>query len=166
MKKDKSISKNSVRKLTAKEWETTFDAITDLISIHDGDFRIVKANKAFANTFGTIPEKLVGRKCYEIVHGSKEPWPDCPHRKAIMGSTPVKEEFLEPQLGKCLLVSCSPIFSNGNTVKGTVHIVKDVTERRRVEEALQKARDVLEIERGGKDSRVGESQRSFAGRNS
>ena len=41
MKKDKSISKDSVRKLTAKEWETTFDAITDLISIHDGDFRIV-----------------------------------------------------------------------------------------------------------------------------
>jgi PAS domain-containing protein len=34
--------------ITAKEeWENTFDAITELIFIHDGDGRIMRANKAY-----------------------------------------------------------------------------------------------------------------------
>jgi len=30
-----------------REWESTFDAVSDLISIHDNKFRIIRANKAF-----------------------------------------------------------------------------------------------------------------------
>lgn len=54
-------------------WEATFDAITDLVSIIDTDFRLVKVNKAFADTVGMTPQELIGRKCYEVVHNSGEP---------------------------------------------------------------------------------------------
>jgi formate hydrogenlyase transcriptional activator len=126
------------------EWRTTFDSIQDLISIHDKDFRIVKTNRAFANAFGMDIRAVLGKKCYEIIHGTEKPWPDCPHRQTMVSGKPVTEEFFEPRLGKYLQVSASPIFNAQNEVTGSVHIVKNVTERKRAEEALQKAHDELE----------------------
>jgi PAS domain S-box-containing protein len=131
-------------KHAAEEWRTTFDSITDLVSIHDKDFRIVRANQAFAAAFGMEIKAILGKKCSEIIHGTEEPWPQCPHRQTLESGKPVTEEFWEPRLGKYLQVSASPIFSDRNEVTGSVHIVKDVTERKRAEEALQKAHDELE----------------------
>ncbi len=35
-----------------QEWQLTFDSITDLVSIHDTDYRIIKSNKAFREYCG------------------------------------------------------------------------------------------------------------------
>ncbi|MCP3677250.1 MAG: HAMP domain-containing protein, partial [Deltaproteobacteria bacterium] len=48
------------------EWVATFDAIQDLISIHDIDNRILKVNKALAIKFDTTPEDLIGRNCHDL----------------------------------------------------------------------------------------------------
>src|SRR3990167_3786983 len=39
-----------------KEWEATFDAISDPLFIHDKQFKIVRANKAYAEAAG-VPLK-------------------------------------------------------------------------------------------------------------
>ena len=70
-------------KQAAEEWATTFNSITDLVSIHDKDFKLVRVNKAFADTFKLKPEEIVGKTCYEIVHGTKEPPQFCPHKKIL-----------------------------------------------------------------------------------
>jgi len=66
-------------KHAAEEWRATFDSITDLVSIRDKDFRLVRVNKAYADAFKMKPKELIGKTCYEIVHGTKQPCPDCPH---------------------------------------------------------------------------------------
>jgi len=38
-------------KRAAEEWRETFDSITDAISIHDREHKILRANKAFADIF-------------------------------------------------------------------------------------------------------------------
>ncbi len=48
----------------AKEWQTTFNSITDRISIHDKDLRVVRVNKAYADTFKMSPEAPIGKHCY------------------------------------------------------------------------------------------------------
>jgi two-component system sensor kinase FixL len=126
------------------DWEVTFNAITDPVSIHDKDFRIIRVNKAFAAGFGMKPGEVVGKRCYEIIHGTEEPWPDCPHQHTLACGKPTTEEFPEAHLGRYLQVSASPIFDDRNDVVGSVHIVKDITERKGAEEALQRARDELE----------------------
>ena len=50
------------------DWENTFDAIDDLISIHDTDFNIIRANKAVANKFNMDIRDIIGKKCYKIFH--------------------------------------------------------------------------------------------------
>ena len=124
-------------KHAAEEWRTTFDSIKEPISIHDKDFRVVRANKAFAAAVGMEIGELLGKKCYEIIHATEEPWPTCPHQQTLESGKQMTEEFFEPRLRRYLEVSASPIFNDQNEVLGSVHIAKDITERKQVEEALK-----------------------------
>ena len=120
----------------AKEWRTTFDAISDWISIHDENFKITRVNRAFAKVFKTEPKELIGKTCYELVHGTKEPWPDCPHQRALKIRHPTRQEFVNPHLGIYMEAVCSPIFNDRGEVTATVHVVRDITERKKMEEQL------------------------------
>ncbi|MGA2093532.1 MAG: response regulator [Sedimentisphaerales bacterium] len=122
---------------SAKEWSTTFDSITDLVSIVGSDFKLKKVNKAFADVFGKTPEELVGQHCYELVHNTKEPPAYCPCRKTLSTNEPAKAETFHEGLNKYLEISTSPVLNSRNEVTDVVHIVRDITERKHVEEALQ-----------------------------
>jgi len=123
-------------KHAAEEWRTTFDSITDLVSIHDKDNKIVRMNTAFADAFNMKPEDLIGKPCYEVVHGIKEPWPNCPHKQTVETKKPARVEFFQPDLGIYLQVSTSPIFNKKGEVVASVHVASDITERKQMEEQL------------------------------
>ncbi|MBA7664702.1 Adaptive-response sensory-kinase SasA [subsurface metagenome] len=123
-------------KRAAEEWRTTFDSITDFVSICDKDFRLVRVNKAFADVVKMKPEELIGKHCYEIVHGANEPLPNCPHKVTIETKKPATVEFFEPHLGIHLAISTSPIFNENGEVVASVHLIRDITERKRMEGQL------------------------------
>jgi len=129
----------------AKEWGTTFDSITDLVTICDKDFKLVRMNKAFADTFNKKPEELIGKPCYEVVHGTNEPVANCPQQKTIKTKKPATAEFFEPHLGIHLEVSTSPIFNEEGEVMAVVHIARDITERKRMEQELRSSEERLQI---------------------
>jgi PAS domain S-box-containing protein len=120
----------------AEEWRATFDSISDLVSIHDKELKLVRANKAFANTFGMKPEELIGKNCYEVVHGTKEPLLNCPHKRTMGTKKPARVEVFEPHLGVYLEISTSPVFDDKGEVVASVHIAKDITERKQMEQQL------------------------------
>jgi two-component system cell cycle sensor histidine kinase/response regulator CckA len=120
-----------------KQWQDTFDGITDMISIHDTDYTVVKANKAFAAFLGRELRDVVGRKCYELFHhGSPEPVAMCPHRRTIEEKRPMTEELFDTQRKKTLRVSTYPYLSTSGTVFGTIHVVKDITKEKEKEMQL------------------------------
>ena len=55
-----------------QEWERTFNAISDGIMVLDDQHRIVRANKAMASALGMPQQDLIGKHCFELVHGEKE----------------------------------------------------------------------------------------------
>jgi PAS domain S-box-containing protein len=120
----------------AEEWRTTFDSITDFISIHDKDNRLVRMNKALADAFKTTPQLLLGKVCHEVMHGTKEPPANCPYRQTLTTGKPATMEMFEPTLGIWIQESTSPIFNEKGEVTGSVHIVRDMSERKRMEEQL------------------------------
>jgi len=120
----------------AEEWRATFDSIIDMVSIHGKDFKLTRVNKALANTLQREPTELIGKTCYELIHGTNEPVPNCPHRKTLLTKQPATMEFFEPHLGFHLEITTSPIFDEKGEVTGSVHVARDVTERRRMEEQL------------------------------
>jgi len=121
------------------EWEATFNAFTDAVSIHDNQFRIVKINPALASLLKEKPENILGKKCHQVIHGTDNPVESCPHVQALMNRRSVTERFWDTRLGKSLEVTCSPIVQKEGEITGTIHIIKDVTPYHRHNEALQQA---------------------------
>jgi signal transduction histidine kinase len=117
--------KNMLRAKT--QWDKTFDAVPDLISILDTNHRIIRANKAFAEAVHTTPEELVGKLCYNIVHSSKEPPAFCPALKTFKTFSSEESQATIPKLNGEFIVSTHPIFSKKGVLAGCVHIARDVT---------------------------------------
>jgi PAS domain S-box-containing protein len=120
-------------------WEEVFNAIPELVSIHDQDYRIIKINKAFSDTIGLQPDQIIGKKCFEVIHGKTGPWPGCPHQRALQSKKYETEEIHEPRLGIDLQVSCTPIVNDRDEIIGSVHIARNISEQRKTELALRTA---------------------------
>ena len=132
------------------EWENTFDSITDLISIHDKEFNILRVNKTLADKFNIEPNELIGKKCYEIFHCKKEPLKNCPHKKVIDTGKYCEGEIDGEGLfkGSIFLISASPFFNYEGKIIGSVHMVRDITEKKISEKELiesnKKLKETLE----------------------
>jgi len=102
------------------------DGIADCFSIHDRDFRIIKTNTAFVRAFGQSEEKghLIGRKCYEVVHGSIRPPVHCPHLEAMEKKSGVVRELSDENTGIKLFITVSPIVDDSNQIIGSIHIMQ------------------------------------------
>jgi PAS domain S-box-containing protein len=138
-KKEKERLEKKIEQ-AAQEWEATFNSITDLISIHDRDFRILRVNKVFKDMFKMSDEEIVNKKCHEIFHGTSDTsWPNCPHKRVLETKRPQQIEFFEPRFKIYLEVSVSPIFNEKGDVAATVHITKDITKRKKAEQKLADA---------------------------
>jgi PAS domain S-box-containing protein len=118
-------------------WERTFDAVPDLIAIIDEHHRIVRANRAMAQRLGVTPDECVGKVCFEAVHGLACPPEFCPHTRTLADSGEHVAEVHEPRLGGEFLVTTTPLVDEEGRRIGSVHVARDITERKRAEEALQ-----------------------------
>ncbi len=118
------------------EWEATFDAMADGISIHAPDFTIVRANRALAELLGTSSRELVGKKCFQVFHRRSQPIAECPLQEAIERRRNVTAIIEEPVLGKILSVSADPIIETNGEILAVVHGVRDITEQERLQEQV------------------------------
>ena len=130
---------------TAEEWQVTFDSIADMVSIQAVDSTLIRVNDAFARTFGTTPEALLGKKCFEVVHGTSCPIPACPHQRTMRAGKSTEEEVWEPNLAAFLEVSTAPMFDTSGRILGSVHIAKNITERKQAEAALRRSEEEKSI---------------------
>ena len=131
------------QKQVAEEWKTTFDSITDMVSIHDKDFKIVRANKSFANALNMKPDEIIGKTCCELIHGTKEPPPFCPHKRTLDTGKPNRKEFFEPRIEIYIEASTSPLFDENGQIIASIHIAKDITERKQAEAELKAVQEKL-----------------------
>lgn len=127
-----------------REWQATFDAMTDLVFLVDRDDHLVRANNAFYEKLGRPPEAYHARAVSEVLHSPKgtladgKPCPLCTLRSQA------KRKILEIPAGVLsdypILASTDPIFdSDGNTV-GVIQVVRDQTELYRARQEAERER--------------------------
>ena len=122
--------------LAEAELENIFRSISDMVFFTDTDYTIRNVNKAVANKFGMTEHELIGRKCYEVFHGKDSPLQECPHHKTVETKKAFVEEVEDAHLGGIFLTSTSPLFDAAGSFLGTVHIVRDISEIKLIQEKL------------------------------
>ncbi len=127
-----------------QEWERTFDSVPDLVAVLDLQHRIVRANRAMAERLGLTPDECVGLACFESVHGSCFPPAFCPHVKTLQDGQEHVAEIHEDRFGGDFLVSTTPLRGEDGRMIGAVHVARDITEKRRAEDDLVRAKNELE----------------------
>ena len=114
-----------------RQWTNTFDSIHDLVLLHDSDFRVMKANHALLERLNQAPADVVGQLCEAVLPHNRGQWKGCPY----CGHP--EEGFHEgpdPGFGGFSMVSTSSYVEQGSKQKGTIHVVRDTTDRRIAEE--------------------------------
>ena len=122
--------------LAEQELENIFESISDKVFFTTKDYVIRKINKAVSERLGKPPEEIIGKKCYEIFHGKSKPREKCPHHKTIETKKAYVQELEEPYLGGTFITSSSPIVDSTGEFIGTVNVMRDITEIKKLHEQL------------------------------
>ena len=126
-----------------QELEQAFDAVPDLITIIDKQYRIVRANKALADKLGMSPAeiKTAGLPCYKYICGHEEPPADCPHGKILEDGRGHSFEIYLAQFDSYYLVTASPIRDEQGQLVGSVFIARDNTQKKQAEDLLRESEE-------------------------
>jgi PAS domain S-box-containing protein len=114
-----------------REWTQAFDAIRDPVFVHDADYRILRANRAYAERAGGDFSDILGRPYWEVFPQRSEPLPQC-HIAHEDTQDTVTEEFTLDS-GEIFVSRAFVIRDGEGHYRYAVHVLEDVTAQRRAE---------------------------------
>lgn len=123
-----------------QDWENTFNTITDMITIHDKDFNIIRANRAAKKILGLPMLSKNNSKCFNFYHGTDSPPEGCPSCDCLKTKMPTVFEVFEPHLDAFLEIGAIPRLDGNNNISGLIHVVRDITERKKIEHEIRRAK--------------------------
>ncbi len=127
-----------------QDWEDIFNSITDMVTVHDTGYNIIHANKAAEKILGLpLITELKDNKCFKFYHGTNHPPEGCPSCDCLKTGLAATFEVFEHHLDKFIEIRAIPRFDSENRMIGLIHIVRDITERRKSEEQMQRLEDQL-----------------------
>jgi PAS domain S-box-containing protein len=145
-KKDTEIA-NKIR-LSKKQLETTFDAISDCLCVIDKDFKILRANKSYA-TFVRLPIRdIIGKPCFEIFWKKSSACERCPAQKTLnTGAVVTKQHFTQRTVGgiKHFDIGTFPVLGDDDKPENAIEQIRDVTEEKSVLEQLIRSEKLATI---------------------
>lgn len=105
----------------------------------DKNFNIIRINKSFSTISGLGEDETVGRKCYEILPGSRCHTTDCPLSRILSGEEYIENE-VEKERNDGIKINCisiaTPFRGAASEPIGIVEDLNDITELKRVQEQL------------------------------
>ncbi len=120
-----------------RHWVAVFDAISDFIVVHDEAHNILRVNRPLADFVGIPPEQLVGMSMRALEAWALPSPPSCPFCRTS-GSL---DEYVHPILERTYLISTSRVLAPTSPLMQTVHVLKDITDRR---EAQRRYRELFD----------------------
>ena len=128
---------NKLKPVTALFWQSTLDAVTDAVCFLDVDQRILQCNRAMTEMFGLTKKEIIGKNCWEIVHGTTKPILKCPATRARKSFAREKGEIRKGD--RWFNIIADPILDKKGKIKSMVHTLQDITEHKRTTQALQES---------------------------
>ncbi len=119
-----------------KAWREVFDALPDVVTVHDRSFNIVAANVAAQRQLHLPATPHPRMKCYRYYHGTECMKQGCPGYQCLRTGRPAVLETFEPKLGKFVEIRAIPHIDSLGRVSGVLHVVRDITRWKQSEQQL------------------------------
>ena len=125
-----------------RHWVEIFDAISDFIVAHDSSGNILRVNRALAEFIGVQPQQLIGLNMGALLAtGVSAPSRSCPFCRSLGSLT---DEYVHPVLERTYLVSTSQVHAASSEGLQTIHVLKDITDRREAERRYRELFDNIQ----------------------
>ncbi|MGO9577901.1 MAG: PAS domain-containing protein [Desulfobaccales bacterium] len=129
-------------------FQRIFDHLPDPVLVLLSDYMVDDVNLTFLNRFQKKAAEVIGKPCYEVFHQFDEPCDrkgmSCPLPSVIKNSQTVQDLHPFPNPDGTLRydeITMSPLCAPEATKKRVIEVIKDITPRIQLEEALQNSKD-------------------------
>ena len=127
------------------DWLRTVDAIADPLTLISTRYVIGRANIVLAQATGIPIQRIVGRKCWEIVVSGTAPCEGCPVPSCIVAGGRQEGEIRDPASGSVYRVIAYPVSREDGRVEGVVCTYRDVTDERELQQRLVQSERMVAI---------------------
>lgn len=125
-----------------RHWIEIFDAIPDFIVAHDALGNVLRVNRSLADFIGVPPQQLIGINMGALLSmGGTPPARTCPFCRTGGGFA---DEYAHPVLDRVYLVSTSEVHAASSEGLQTIHVLKDITDRREAERRYRELFDNIQ----------------------
>jgi PAS domain S-box-containing protein len=131
--------------LSARQWQTTFDAISDGVMLLDGEGKVVQVNRTLERLLSRPWNELVGKDIPSLLGDPEQSARTLFDRMLESGARSSRDVALGDLW---LRVSVDPIRGEGHVTKGALCLVTDITSQKRLEmQLVAQARRLQEDDR-------------------
>ncbi len=109
----------------------------------NSDFNIIRTNSYISRLLGIPFRDIIGRKCYELIHGSDKPIECCPLLKSSEVSGTETYEYYEARFNKYFMGHVTPILDKEGLPQRYIISLIDITEIKDKEGRLIESRDAF-----------------------
>jgi len=125
-----------------RHWIEIFDSISDFIVAHDESGNVLRVNRSLADFVGVPPQQLIGLNIAALLATGASPLPRaCPFCRVTGDSV---DEYVHPVLERAFLVSTSQVHAASSEGLQTIHVLKDITDRREAERRYRELFDNIQ----------------------
>ena len=136
-------------KLAYAELMQIFNTTVEGVRVIDKGYNVLLVNETFSKLSDVSGEKMTGKKCHEVFNSHLCHSSECPLTRILNGEVRVEcDTEIERKNGICIpcAVTATPFRgSDGNPI-GIVEYVRDITERKRMEERLVQSEKLKSLE--------------------
>jgi len=125
-----------------RHWMAIFDAITDFIVVHDQFDKVLRVNRSLAAMIGVPPAELIGVDMRSLLALTSDVAPySCPFCRALADDA---DEFVHPVFDRTYLISTSRVQDAARESVQTIHVLKDISDRREAERRYRELFDNIQ----------------------
>ena len=133
-------------KLANTELTQIFETAADAMRVVDREFNVLRVNETFSTLSGMRREEIIGKKCFEVLHGPLCETPSCPLVRILDNEYRVEidsEKVRRDGTKIPCIITATPFRGPDGNLIGIVEDFKDISDRKRSESELMESRGKL-----------------------
>jgi len=125
------------RRRILENWHDSFNTLENVMLIIDKDYNIESINERGSKLLGKSKEEIIGKKCYQVIHGEDKPVQCCPLRQALTTDKVKSVERYEELSDRLFYMRYSPIADHHGEVTRYSVLMRDATEHKPIDDLLK-----------------------------